>query len=283
MKLNATILALLLTLVAGSALAGVEDYSGVVTIDSVTARLGESFGVKAWLRNNTIDVSGMTLPIKFPNPQLHLDSVSLASSVWTEDFAGYFIIDNLNKTVKVTVIPAIYSDPLPDVDFTEGIVAEFWFTLAHDAQATVIPIDSFYSDEIIGGVHVYDRVDLTDNTGTSIYLPGFIPGEITVLVPTGIDDDPANPALPTEFELAQNYPNPFNPSTVIAFALPTASPVRLDIYNILGQNVATLADRQMDAGRHEIRFEADNRPSGIYFYRLTHSEGTLTRKMLLVK
>ncbi len=283
MKLNATILALLLTLIAGSATAGTEDYSGVMTVDSITARPGESFGLKVWLRNNTVDISGMTLPIKFPNPQLHLDSVSLASSVWTHDFAGYYHIDNIAKVAKVTVIPAIYSDPLPDVDFTEGVVAEFWFTLALDAQATIIPVDSVYSDEIIGGVHVYNRIDVTDNTGTSIYLPDFIPGEITVFVPTGVDDDPSNSNLPTEFALAQNYPNPFNPSTVIAFALPTASHVRLDIYNILGQNVITLADCRMDAGRYEVTFEADDRPSGIYFYRLTHSEGTLTRKMLLVK
>jgi len=83
--------------------------------------------------------------------------------------------------------------------------------------------------------------------------------------------------------LEQNYPNPFNPSTVIGFGLPTASQVNLQVFNILGQSVVTLVDRPMDAGWHEVEFDGGELPSGIYFYRLRHENGNLTRKMILVK
>jgi hypothetical protein len=74
-------------------------------------------------------------------------------------------------------------------------------------------------------------------------------------------------SLPAEFSLSQNYPNPFNPSTTIRFALPTASNVRIEVFNLLGQSVAVLADQVMGAGTHTARWDA-RVPTGIYFYRL---------------
>jgi hypothetical protein len=88
---------------------------------------------------------------------------------------------------------------------------------------------------------------------------------------------------PVNLELAENYPNPFNPQTEIAFGLPEASLITLDIYNVLGQKVATLANGYFEAGRHTITWDASNQASGIYFYRLTTPDGALTKKMLLLK
>jgi Zn-dependent metalloprotease len=95
--------------------------------------------------------------------------------------------------------------------------------------------------------------------------------------------------LPTEFRLEQNYPNPFNPSTLISYALPKAAEVRLEVYNALGQKVATLVDGPQQTGIHQVRFDGTNLASGVYFYRLQArpSEGGQgyvdTRKLVLTK
>jgi hypothetical protein len=96
-------------------------------------------------------------------------------------------------------------------------------------------------------------------------------------------------ARPTAFSLAQNYPNPFNPSTTIRYELPQAATVRLEVFNALGELVATLAEGRVEAGAHRVEFGADARASsGVYFYRFeaTADDGERfrqTRKMLLSK
>lgn len=90
-------------------------------------------------------------------------------------------------------------------------------------------------------------------------------------------------ALPGEFTLDQNYPNPFNPSTTISFALPVAADVDLRVYNILGQEIATLVNGPMNAGQHNVVFDAGAYATGMYLYRLTTGDKVETRKMLLIK
>ena len=94
--------------------------------------------------------------------------------------------------------------------------------------------------------------------------------------------------LPEEFNLSQNYPNPFNPATLIKFALPGSAKVTLKIYNILGQEVKTLLNDNLNAGYHEAKWDALNLSSGVYIYRI-HSVGndgrsfTKSAKMVLLK
>jgi hypothetical protein len=87
--------------------------------------------------------------------------------------------------------------------------------------------------------------------------------------------------LPREFLLCQNYPNPFNPSTTIRYGLPERSHVSLAIYNSLGQQVAQLVNGEIEAGYHDVKFDASALPSGMYFYRL-HVGGYVETKKLLV-
>ena len=94
-------------------------------------------------------------------------------------------------------------------------------------------------------------------------------------------------ALPQGFALGQNYPNPFNPSTVIPYQLPTAAHVRLEVFNVLGQHLATLVDGERPAGIHTAMWDATNAAgqavaAGVYIYRLRGAGVELTRRMVLV-
>lgn len=99
--------------------------------------------------------------------------------------------------------------------------------------------------------------------------------------PSAADDRPAQ--LPAAFHLAQNYPNPFNPTTTIAFDLPRATNVRVQVYDIEGRLVKELVNGNMEAGHHSFSFDATNLPSGVYIYRLTSPEYRAMNKMALIK
>ena len=90
-------------------------------------------------------------------------------------------------------------------------------------------------------------------------------------------------ALPTSYDLEQNYPNPFNPSTIIKFSLPKQTQLKLNLYNILGELIRTISEGLYEAGYHQVTFNAENIPSGVYIYRLESNEIVQTRKMMYLK
>ncbi|NNG27656.1 MAG: T9SS type A sorting domain-containing protein, partial [Ignavibacteriaceae bacterium] len=81
----------------------------------------------------------------------------------------------------------------------------------------------------------------------------------------------------------QNYPNPFNPSTEIKFAIPQIANVTLKVFDVLGREVVTLVDEQMEAGKHSLIFNAANLSSGVYYYTIITEYFIQTKKMLLLK
>jgi hypothetical protein len=97
-------------------------------------------------------------------------------------------------------------------------------------------------------------------------------------VSVGDDDNLVN-----SFQLEQNYPNPFNPSTSIKYTLAEKSNVILKIYDVLGNEIATLVNSEKEVGPHEVNFEASNLSSGLYIYTIQAGNFTASKKMMLLK
>jgi hypothetical protein len=104
----------------------------------------------------------------------------------------------------------------------------------------------------------------------------------TIDIVTSVEQIPSA-LMPKEFRLEQNYPNPFNPTTTIKFALPQSSAVTLKLYDILGRDVATLVDNELEAGEHKVIFDAKDLASGIYFYQIQAEDFVQAKKLTLLK
>ncbi len=146
----------------------------------------------------------------------------------------------------------------------------------------------------IGGVGIMgtDTVQLQPGETRTVYMAAALGSdEASMLANMGLAEGhygvitSVNEPLATikNYKLEQNYPNPFNPTTTISFALPGRERVTLDVYNLLGQKVVSLLNREMEGGSHNIKFDASNLPSGIYFYSLRAGTFVSTKKMMLLK
>ena len=93
----------------------------------------------------------------------------------------------------------------------------------------------------------------------------------------------SNPTVPVDYMLAQNYPNPFNPTTTIEYSIPQSGNVKLQVYNSIGEEVATLVNNYKEAGTYQVDFNSKNLTSGIYFYKLEAGKFIQTKKMILLK
>ena len=125
---------------------------------------------------------------------------------------------------------------------------------------------SFVDENLTSGKYIY-RLKQIDLDGTFKYSD-----EIEVEV-----------SVPEKFELSQNYPNPFNPNTSIKYQIAISSPVSLKIYDVLGNEVATLVNEVKPAGSYEVNFDASSLSSGTYFYKLHAGNVVKTKKMILLK
>ncbi|MBN8569123.1 MAG: T9SS type A sorting domain-containing protein [Ignavibacteria bacterium] len=83
--------------------------------------------------------------------------------------------------------------------------------------------------------------------------------------------------------MSQNFPNPFNPATSIKFNLPVKSHVTLKVYNGLGKEIIELVNEQKPEGSYEVKFDASNLPSGVYYYKMVSDNFSETKKMILIK
>ncbi len=162
--------------------------------------------------------------------------------------------------------------------------------IASDSGFSYIVVDSTVSSDTAFAINNMIGTKLTDGTKyfwrvkakTALLSSSFsLIWSFITPIPTGIAANGAN--LPKTFALMQNYPNPFNPSTEIKYNLPKAAFVTLKVYNVLGQEVATLVNGHQSAGYYDLSFNMDRFASGVYFYILRAGNFVAAKKMMLLK
>lgn len=177
--------------------------------------------------------------------------------------------------------PGWSSYDVPFVAVSKSVAIEkpssgFW----HSDEAGVVGNNKLDLDKIAGiglEFHMSSPQDSTIADGEILLDNIFLSGKTTT---TGVNTEAENPA---SFRLDQNYPNPFNPTTRISFTITQQDNVKLNVYDILGREVAVLVNRNMVSGDHSVVFDGGNLQSGFYLYRLKAGKFTQTKKMLLVK
>ena len=136
-------------------------------------------------------------------------------------------------------------------------------------------------DQLAKGFGFYFRGGAELNA--QIFLHGCVIAGILYGDTTVVKVDEIIKEIPLHFELQQNYPNPFNPQTKIKFYLPERTFVKLKVFDLLGNELETLVNKEIESGYHEIIFNASVIPSGIYFYTLQTPTLVQTKKMVLLK
>jgi hypothetical protein len=234
--------------------------------------------------DNSVPVAAARIPLLLPSVDLTIDSVSFRYTV-APDFNLYSRFNNNDRRNFILFLPNL--NYIPTVDPPGGELCRVYFTVDRYAPAGSIPIDTFTNRQYVGEIEIVDRLELSDDLG-NVILPDFHAGEIIVQSSGDIDttsDQGQNPTetLPTSFALRQNYPNPFNPTTRIIFSLPYSSEISLIVYDDVGRQIEVLGKGTYPPGRQSVEWDATDRPSGIYFYRLKTPQGTLSRKMVVIK
>ncbi|MCW9095520.1 MAG: T9SS type A sorting domain-containing protein [Ignavibacteriaceae bacterium] len=137
---------------------------------------------------------------------------------------------------------------------------------------------SEYSNGLPEAVFVYDLNILASNHKLRVATHGNGVYEADLLVPVE-----TNSIIANNFQLYQNYPNPFNPTTKIEFRIADFGFVSLKVYDVLGNEVATLVNEEKPVGEYEVEFNGEGLTSGIYFYKLNAGNYIETKKMILLK
>jgi hypothetical protein len=258
-------------------------YNGGIIVESKTAEPGESFILRIWLAKNDIGIAALRVPLKFDSRYLTCTYIDFGGTVKAASMEGYSSISG--GELEISYIPPIVN-PSAVITADSGLLATAYFTVSADAPEITLSLDSINHDTEFGAFntvfHSWRRVEVAEESGAMAFLPYFISGDIEIRRPADAGDEPSE-LLPGDFSMVQNYPNPFNPATVISFSLSRRAAVLLEIFNIIGQKVATAAQGEFPAGKHEVAWDAGQLPSGVYFYRLSSGSAVITRKMLLLK
>jgi len=136
------------------------------------------------------------------------------------------------------------------------------------------------SNKTLNTILHFDSAAVKDEATCTRRIVKLKDGQISIK--TGVGKDKTN-QLPKTYTLFQNYPNPFNPTTIIRYEIPKDSKVTINIYDLLGREVATLFNGNQKAGRFELEWNAKSFSSGIYFYNLRAGSFYQTKKMVLIK
>jgi hypothetical protein len=141
-------------------------------------------------------------------------------------------------------------------------------------------------DDSLDGAAGLAAADIDGDNLIDIVACGPEAGQVVIyksMIGTGISQDGISSKTPESFRLYQNYPNPFNPITTIKFGLPRSGEIELVLYNLLGKEIASLANGNFEAGYHSVIWDTRDFPSGIYVYRLIAGDYKETKKLILRK
>ena len=238
--------------------------------------------------------------------------LQISTDTGTDDLGGSTIVFNFDTTAIRFPI-----NPLNDIDYffhnfyssnysaatvTRPVKNQIWVNIdlpyTNNNGGTIVAGSPEWTDVVSIQFDIVDP-NLSANLTWLTMSPfwGIYDADNSTLWETGeFEDYPTSVEsvsdLPTKYELSQNYPNPFNPSTKIKFTIPSAGtqhgvPVQLKVYDILGNEVATLVDEEKNPGVYEVEFSTSsgvsNLSSGIYIYRIESLDFVNTKKMILLK
>ncbi len=191
---------------------------------------------------------------------------------------------------------------------TRLIVSDAGGTRVPGARVSARYFDDYWLDKsVVGQTDALGRVSFIHRGPPCVGAIAFLVTDVTIPgVPTNLDrttgmlanfiiPTPTDPiqasaiaaenseATPSDYSMERAYPNPFNPATTIRFSMPVSAAVQLRVYNVLGSEVARLVDGNLEAGEHEVHFDASPLPSGMYFARLTAGSFTQIQRLTLLK
>lgn len=192
----------------------------------------------------------------------------LANSPYLVGACAFGVINNLIYCVGGNAGGATTADYKSIIVY--DISTNSW---AIDAQELSSKRHWMATAEYEGGLYVVGGIDSMANAVDIV----------EEIVPQGTAGVNTEAEVPGDYYLKQNYPNPFNPSTKISYSIPEISFVTLKVYDILGNEIATLVNEEKSAGNYEVEFKAEKNTSGIYFYSLTSGAFTETKKMILLR
>jgi hypothetical protein len=228
-------------------------------------------------------IIGLDLIPEVDNIDTGGDTVTYSSnsgiiSVHKASYVGFKV---LSEELKGLAMFTYYSGYDEDTTYWRNLsLTTFDSHLVTDVDDPVM-IPSFNSKTIAAGDSVTFYVAISYGANETEMLASMEQAQQKYNLYTSVESDLNN--VPSNFVLEQNYPNPFNPSTKISFGLPHRSTVVLKIFNTLGQEVAELVNKSLEAGTYSYDFDASKLSSGIYIYSLQTDAGVISKKMTLLK
>ncbi len=255
------------------------DFTGTVTFDNST--LTDTLQALSDLVNNTtyywrVTASSNTL------------SKTTTSDVYnfTTKLSIPTLTTPVNNATDLSLAPTLSWSSISGADkyrLEVNTKSDFTGTVIYDKDT--VSANSKQIGGLTDNTKYYWRVTALNNLGNTSDTSSTF--SFTTGTATGIEA--LNNIIPKKYSLSQNYPNPFNPSTTIRYAIPKQSVVTLKIYSVLGEEIETLVNKELNAGIYEVNFNASNLTSGVYFYRIiAHStngkkEFVDTKKLILIK
>jgi len=190
------------------------------------------------------------------------------------------LYDANNNVIGYKLIAAINIEQLQG-----GTESDVFIDLPNDSEMKLYPFLTSVNDADGNGREIQLNWSYKANTADVWYnTPKMLPSVAFAGKGIVVSNEPEDQnQFAASFELSQNYPNPFNPSTKIDFTLTSQSNVTLEVFNVLGQKVATLANGVMSAGKHSVNFDATSFASGMYLYKITAGSFVSSKKMMLIK